>query len=269
MAMENRCPHRMVIYQGVDGHSDSPGFQRLTEDILAQRLASLVFVACSAYALKMPIFAHCHLPQVSILDAPEGSPAIQMVLDYSTFFDKALNHLLSRDRRKVAALLEPQILPSCEAAMRKSGLELRPYWIFPLQTFDTDAAGRITHLLMQPDQGDRPDGLIVADDNLVESALTGLDAAGVDTGTDIDIVTHCNWPVLQPGIRPAGTRLGFDTRRMLETALECNISTRQGRRPDGPLLATPVFEEECAPSEAAGPRQIGPDRPMPAELEAE
>lgn len=103
-------------------------------------------------------------------------------------------------------------------------------------------AASVLELLMHAGQDERPDGLIVTDDNMVEPALAGLRAAGVQPGTDLEIVAHGNFP-RRPGGAVGVRWLGYDIRRLLRAALEDIDARRRGEAP-APATIPAQFEEE-------------------------
>jgi hypothetical protein len=95
------------------------------------------------------------------------------------------------------------------------------YWYLGASLGTAQWTASWAELLMH--QRDRPDGLIILDDNLAGPALQGLAQAGVRLGQDLDVVTHCNFPSTQrlpktvwgrareatgPATRPGESRLG-------------------------------------------------------------
>ena len=67
----------------------------------------------------------------------------------------------------------------------------------------------LVHLAFVVQQPERPDGLIVTDDNLLTSASEGLLAAGVRVPEEVSVVALTNFPNLVPSAVPV-TRIGFD-----------------------------------------------------------
>ena len=45
--------------------------------------------------------------------------------------------------------------------------------------------------------GDRPDCMLVSDDIVVDSVVAGILDAGLRVGEDIDVVAHCNYPLIE------------------------------------------------------------------------
>jgi DNA-binding LacI/PurR family transcriptional regulator len=99
---------------------------------------------------------------------------------------------------------------------------------------------------MQARPQDRPDGLIVADDNMVEHATAGLVAAGAKVGEELDVVAHCNFPWAGPTVLPL-KRLGYDARTVLQTCIELIDRQRRGESVPAVTRIEAKFEEEVQP----------------------
>ena len=105
-----------------------------------------------------------------------------------------------------------------------------------------ESARNAMHLLMHADQKERPDGLIITDDNLVEAATAGLLDAGVSVPQDLTVVAHCNFPWPTPSHVPA-RRLGYDVRQILSACLSDIDRQRNGGKPKS-ISIPAVWEED-------------------------
>src|SRR5262249_2560351 len=144
----------------------------------------------------------------------------------------------SRGRRRIAVLTNPggarpynsEFLP---VALAQRGMSTRPYWIVPLSHAAPEGARVVTQLLMRggpdstPDAPDRPDGLIVHNDHLVEEATAGLLVTGVRVPQDLDVVAYSNFPWPAPSHVPV-KRLGFSIRDVLRTGIDMIERQRRG-----------------------------------------
>ncbi|HUU68288.1 MAG TPA: hypothetical protein VM186_02090 [Planctomycetota bacterium] len=74
---------------------------------------------------------------------------------------------------------------------------------------------------------ERPDGLIISDDNPVEPATAGLVDAGVRVPKDLTVVAHANspWPTAS---YVKAKRLGFDCLRLIQIAVDSIDAQRCG-----------------------------------------
>jgi DNA-binding LacI/PurR family transcriptional regulator len=105
---------------------------------------------------------------------------------------------------------------------------MRPYWVQRLAATHPEHARECAHLMFNANQDERPDALMIRDDNLVEHTILGLLDAGIRVPQDLEIVAHCNFPPPTPSVVPL-TRLGFDTRRILTTAMSTLDRLRRGK----------------------------------------
>jgi DNA-binding LacI/PurR family transcriptional regulator len=107
-----------------------------------------------------------------------------------------------------------------------------------------ESADECVHLLLHDGQTERPDTLIIDNDNLLEPAVRGLTAAGARVPEDVEIVSHANYPLLHQEPLPVPvTRLGFDMRRILDACFNSLRAQRSGEGPVSPTIGA-VFESE-------------------------
>ena len=239
---------QMPVFYGVDGNSDSVDYQRLLHDLRHQRLAGLIFPSLPFNLTETPVMLDPGLPRVAIIGLDEGGTRITpLVLDWASFIDKALDYLARRGRRRIAMLTAPGEQKEFAGDLRKGlaarQLETRPYWLQEVSQSDVQSAQACVHLLLHGRPQERPDGLIIADDNLVEYGVAGVIDAGVHLGQDMDVVAHCNFPWPAPQSM-AIKRLGFDARELLERSIEIIDKKRRGEVSLGPEFVAAVFDDE-------------------------
>jgi len=80
-------------------------------------------------------------------------------------------------------------------------------------------------VLLQLPRDERPDTMVIADDNLVEPLRGVLGDAG-----DLRIVAHCSYPELPLSAVPVHD-VGFDLHTLMDECLRC--LRRRGRRQAG------------------------------------
>jgi DNA-binding LacI/PurR family transcriptional regulator len=111
-----------------------------------------------------------------------------------------------------------------------------------------ETARNLIHLLMQG--AERPDALLIADDNLVEHATAGLVAAGVRVPDDLEVVAHCNFPHPTPSVLPV-RRLGYDAREVMKACVESIDIQRRDGKTAPTVTVKAVFEDEIGMQEDA------------------
>jgi DNA-binding LacI/PurR family transcriptional regulator len=133
------------------------------------------------------------------------------------------------------------------------GLEHRACWLQVVAQTAAEWARNTVQLLLAGPPRERPDALLIADDNLVEHATAGVIAAGLRAPEDVEIVAHCNFPWPAPSVLPA-RRLGYDTGELLFVCLGLLERQRRGEAvPDCTRLA-PRFEDELRTASEHTPR---------------
>lgn len=234
-------PRRIRLYH----RGSDEDMRRLTGDLAAAGLAGLVAMdplppEVMAQLRRSPRI-HC-----AYLASQRLENSVSVFPDYQSFMRRAVTHLVGRGRKRLAILagitsVRP-FIDDLRPQWREQGLEIPDCWLHFFEQAIPEAIRNLTQLLMRrPD--DRPDGLIIADDNLVEAVLTGLLAANVTVPDQVEVVAHCNFPALVPSVMMV-TRLGFDAHEILRTALD-RLDQRKRGGTSSPLVKIgAVFESE-------------------------
>jgi hypothetical protein len=249
--LEQSQPVRVPVYYEVHRrHADEPDREELASDVDAHRLAGLFFVVPPKSLMGDPVMTTPDLPRVVMSCAEEFAGSVSICPDMQSFFERAVADLASRGRRRIAILTVPHPR-AWEAylgdAMRGSEMTTRPYWTQMVPPDQAEYAQNVMHMMFHSGQAERPDGLIIADDNLVEHAATGLLAAGVKVPDDLDIVAHCNHPWPTPSVMPM-RRLGFDAREVMRLAIESINAQRAGEHRRSGMKVAAVFDNDIRPN---------------------
>jgi DNA-binding LacI/PurR family transcriptional regulator len=240
--IEARGERRLPVYFGVDGHEDSEDYQRLVRAVCHRRLAGMIFTSPPDYLKNTPLMTAPNLPRVAIMSgACAGLPIVS--LDADSLCEKALDCLAARGCRRIAVLKTGGLHYRFEAAIAARGMETRPYWIQDASLYEPQTARGVVHLLMNPSQRERPDGLFIANDNLLQAAALGLNDAGVRVPHDLKVVAHGNFP-LTTASPLAALRMGFDVRRILDACLNVLDRQRTGKRVPARTMVPAWCEEE-------------------------
>ena len=235
---------QIEVFFGSDEYPAHPDSARLMEDLDAHRLAGLIFASSPFHLLRSPLITRPDVHRVAIMDKPDvpGVPAI--FPDTRDFLNKALDHLRSRGRQRIAILgvdAGESFYQHFVAGATVRGQVTHPYWIQILSPPLTHGVQNCAHLLMSGSRDERPDGLIIADDNLVPSATAGLLSAGIRVPVDADVVAHANFPWPTQSVVPA-YRIGFDARTIVNRCIESIVQQRRNE-PPVPLTLIPAVAE--------------------------
>jgi len=243
----NRPELKIAEYFGVDAQEDSEDYQRLVRDVRAHRVAGLIFMS-NPYPVKgTPLLDEPTMPRVAIMPFIHEINVPVISLKMESFFERALDDLKARGRKKIAFLNPTGICDWQEkilSMLAERGLETRPFWWHCVSPESAETARFTTHLLMRCEE--RPDALIISNDNLLEYATAGLIAAGTRVPEDITVISHCNFPYPTPSAFPV-QRLGFDARCVLEACIESIDKQRSGEKVPGMISIPAIFEEELIP----------------------
>jgi len=241
---ERSC--RFVFYQDITRHTDTLGYQQLLQDIEARRLAGLIFRG-NVRLLdldKTPFVTTPGLPRVAVSGLPAVPGVTYVVADGAMLCDKVLDRFASRGRRRIAFLsdfaLSTERMHYLANGVEKRGMTMRPTWVHVLPR---DAVRRVVGLLMSLPPGERPDGLLVGDENMMNEVSAGLLESGVDVKRDIDTVAYSYMPSSLKSLVPV-TRIGEDVRELLRAFVDVIDRTARTHTVQKDVVVKPLFEEE-------------------------
>jgi len=237
---------KVSIYYSDNARSDSEEYQRLLRHIRDHRVAGLVILGPVAMYERSPVIETPGLPVVALGGLGELVPTLQ----FAPFADRALDYLASRGRRKVAfvtsagELASPQCASNWINLVQARGMMTDDRWIHGADIRNPVVVQNLVHLLMSSSQPDRPDGIVIGDDNLVEYAAAGLVKAGIQVPVEADVVAHCNFPWPTPSVLPM-KRLGYDVRECLQIFMKM-INHRRSGEPFNPSPLPARMEDEIS-----------------------
>jgi DNA-binding LacI/PurR family transcriptional regulator len=242
---EGSC--RIAVFHCTGQPRDLGVLQQLERAVLDHALAGLIF-ASHPYPLgRSPIVTAPGMARVAFMQGSDRSGIVTIDYDHDGFLDQACAWFKARGRRRVAVLSTPHFLADPQAqisaALADHGLETRPYWLQTVSQLSPVSARNCIHLLLNQRQEERPDALLITDDNLVEHGLAGVVAAGMRVPEDLEVVAHCNFPAQSASMLPV-QRLGYDAHQALRLALHLLDAQRQGRKTPASTRIGAVFEHQ-------------------------
>lgn len=230
MRLQRSGDRKVTIYNGISGHEDSEDSRRLFELVRSHQLAGLLLIDGDIFH-GTPLLDEAGIYRCAIMSRKVDSLRCPIVYpDMNGMIDLALDTLVERGRKRVATLITvgvyDEVSDYLRRGMKSRGITTYDRWqqIVP---HDIPEAVR-NNVLMMMAAAERPDGLFIVDDNLAEGASAGLVAAGVRVPQDLDVVAHCNFPWSAPSVLPM-VRIGFDTRQILEAAVNIVDTQRQNQ----------------------------------------
>ncbi len=216
-------------YSGGAGGQDDRGFQLLQHAVASQSVAGLLLLH-PFYLLNTTLLSQKNVPVVK-LDSPHAPEIPALKFDTTDYIRRALDHFASLDRRRLGVLTAGFFWrdkgDAITSAATPRGAQLRPQWIHRLPLEQPQWPRNVTRLLFAS-RVDRPDALLIADDNLVEAAVDGLLDAGVLVPEDVAVLGHCNFPD-RPNPSVPIAWIGYDAREILRQFMAMADDIRHGK----------------------------------------
>jgi DNA-binding LacI/PurR family transcriptional regulator len=245
--------HSLSVYANVwPRHRDPEEFDDLVAQVRAHRVAGLIFASAVHGLTDTPLVTEPDMPRVMIASGPGHTDLPVVSFDHAAWIHRACQRLRATGRRRIAVFGEraEHLSPVLQQAVQEHDLHIPPQWRLFLSHHSPVGIRHCAHLLMTLPAGQRPDGLIITDDHLVDPVAMGLADAHARVGSDVEVVAHVNYP--HP---PAGSssmiRLGFDVRETLGRCLGVIHAERRGEPPPAKVVVPPRFENELLAADPA------------------
>lgn len=231
----------------------------LAARVRERRLAGLIVT--NPYGLG-EIVASKAVPVVAFAGTGDPGTPLVLKLDPRRLIDRALDDLKSRGRTRVALLTSSSAsltkLDHLYRAAAARGMRAHEPWVQGVSLKEPHWARNAVRAMFAGRQDDRPDGLIVADEHLLDFALAGLLDQGLRLPRDVEVIAHANFHI-SPATKSPTRRLGYLTADLLMQALSLiDRSNREGKTRHTAVV-DPSFEDELHP---AAP-DTGPARTEP------
>lgn len=253
-AAKMQAPERRVsTFYDIESHTDVDDYQRLLGFVRARRLAGLIFAGVP-YKLAgdgSPLLCEPGVARIAIM-LPNDQFAFPSVYpDLDAFLPKAFDYLLSRRLKRVAVIMlaEPSDarLGTVQSLACERGLIVRPHWIQAASAITPEWSRRTALMMFHEGQVERPDAVVITDDNVVEGFTAGIRDSGVRAGAngtgELEVVAQANFPYPTRSHVPA-KRLGYDIRRLMSVSLERIAQQRRGETAPAHTAIPAVWEDE-------------------------
>lgn len=243
----NQGPVRFRFYHISNQRPDSDGHRQLCRDVADGGLAGVVFLHAPHYLVGSPVLTQA-LPRVVIAGRRRDVTAFRAsAIEFATIdpLEEIVRRFAADGRTRIAGITSPnaEFLERCRPLLRQLKMETRPEWWLGLPVSPTAApcAHDVARLLLAGAAKQRPDCLIISDDNLAPHAIAGVLAAGVKVPRDLAIAAHANFPVPTPAAVPC-LRYGVDMEEILSNAIAEVQRLAAGGAPDVVRVAVRVSE---------------------------
>jgi len=251
---ESVSPRWIELHFEAGNRPGNEAHDALLEEARRGQLAGILFAGTienmdGSPLLQMPV------PKVMIghQDEQKHGDIPAVAPDKHEMLRRGLKTLAERGRKRVAVLTPPALL--CEddnnlddvvmPIMTELGLATHHWWLLPVMPRHEEGLRRYAQLLMQGDPDQRPDGILLMDDHIVEPVCLGLLDLGLQTRRDLDLVGYCNFP-LPPRAAMPYIQMGMDIPQMLRHMLRMIEAQREGKRPPMQTWVSPVTCDELS-----------------------
>lgn len=243
----NQGPVRFRFYHIRNQQQDSDGHQQLCRDAAEGGLAGVVFLHAPHYLAGSPVLTQ-PLPRVIIAGRRRDVTAFDAsAIEFSTGepLEELVRRFAAEKRRLLAGITTPNVgfVERVRPLLRSLGMETRDEWWIGLSPNPTTTASAhdVARLLFSANARQRPDCLIISDDNLAPHVITGVLEAGIRIPRDLTIAAHANFPVPTPASVPC-LRYGVDMEEILTHAIAEVQRLAAGGKPDVVRVAVRVRE---------------------------
>lgn len=242
-------PDRLIsVFDGVQGHADFEKYRKIVDDVRLRRLAGLFFATSLTEYHDTPLLTSPDLPRFAIAAEGQLHGVPKADFNFNEFFKRAVARLAEHGVHCPAVLAESSVAAGWLTnpimfTLREFGMTTPEPWVQFAYMSSPGAIEQSVRLLFFEQNASQPDGLIIADDNLVEPATRTLREIMGSRADSIPVVAHANFPtVTRSHIR--AWRLGVDIRALFNTAMAA-IDDQCNSKPTTMFQLIPnVFEEE-------------------------
>lgn len=233
--------------------SDAAGerdHRRLQHALAAHALAGMIFTSHPYLLEGSPVLTTPNVARVAIMPGNDYPEIRKIVYDEPDFLVQAFAWFAQRKRRRLALITVPGQFSQTliDDLMVRHDVVSPAHWRQTVHPTHAPSARACAHLLVHDGQRQRPDALLLSDDNLVEPALAGLADAGARLGRDVEVIVHANFPspreaTTTPESISEVHRLGYDACATLAAGVELIDAQRLGRAAPHHTVVRAVFEE--------------------------
>jgi len=261
----------LTVSLGNETHEDVEAYGTLMDNVRSRRFAGLVFASRPMYLRGSPLLDEPGIPRVALMARAEISNVHAVTLQ-GPLFPLLARKLSETGHRRLGLVVSPELESLAEsfATSGEHGCEFRSHWLVLSPYGFPGVARRAVELLMRLPASERPDALLVGDDNLCDATIEAVVAAGLRVPEDIAVASHTNFPRKVADPVPV-LRAGYDVRHVLATCIDVLNRQRAGQALP-PCTVIPIHDDEDAATTSAlasaesavhPPRKAGATSPRP------
>jgi len=230
---EAKTRRKVQPFYDVDKNMKTGDFARLAELMQAQRIAGVIFANVPLSTVhESPVLDLPGIPRVAFHGSDTPENVVSIHLDYGNWYHEAMQYIATQGCKSVGFIghgLNTRRMEHALTAMRRHGLRHESRWVQMPAMGVYEAAAHLAELMMA--DRNRPDALLITDDNFTEAVLEGLHRAKVKMPHDLVVVSHANFPS-PPKVSRGVTLLGYDATETFSEAVQIIDTWRKtGKKP--------------------------------------
>jgi hypothetical protein len=227
----NGSGYRFEFYYGLNLRDGGGDLKRLLDDVEQQTLAGLMVVSQCEHVLEEQVIRQSGIAVVHLFGFrnTKRQPSISGMAE-ADMLKQVLPRFQELHAQRIAVMdLSHHPHQDIHEKIQAYGLSSKQSWMQYVSRDFLNAARRITWLWFELSRIQRPDGLLILDDNLLEHVLAGLEDMGVKPGKDVQIISRTNWPVEHLAQRSVH-RFGFHAGQILVTSCRTLQALKRGEQ---------------------------------------
>jgi len=218
---------KLVVSFGNETHQDVREYRALVEAVRSYKFAGLLFASNPIFLEGSPLLEVPGIPRVALVHK-SPFPQVHAVSLGGDLFGTLAGMIAKTGKRRLALFVTPEMEEIARKfAARARGFEIRPHWIVIAPYKNPSVVRSSATLLTRLPPGDQPDAIIIGDDNLCDTVLSVVRAAGLRVPEDVVVASHTNFPLAERDSVPI-LRAGYDARAMLSACLDALEKQRAG-----------------------------------------
>lgn len=255
--------YRFECYFDLHKNALNNGIDRLLDDVRQETLAGLMVMPFCDQAVNHPIIKQSGIPVLHFFGSIESGRLPSLTTDHNDYLTKiVLPKLKANGANRIASVsMAEHPTAGLMSMIQSAGLQTRKSWIQYVSRDYPETIRRIIWLLYELPVDQRPDGLLILDDNLIEHVMLGLNDCDLSVGKDVHVFAQYNWPSDSPSMLPIH-RFGVHTGQFLIKACRVIDDMRRGQD-------VPQFQSMPSWFEKQIPRSVTFDDDLPPCIERE
>lgn len=227
--IEKETSYRFKIYTFLNEYKQQVEIEALHDDLKDNLFAGLFSFYIRTFQLEeYHIYDHENIPMMFLIDDRDDiegyqKPHINFIsFSHEKLIDAAIEQLKFKNIKKVAWIVNKHFQDKCQVHLMKAcaenNLHTEPYWVqgAGLDQLDYKWMANIVQLLVSSNP---PEAIVVLNENLLDSVISGLHQSRVKVPDDIELISHFSFPIEHNTLLSI-TKIGFDIYKLFMNVID-------------------------------------------------